>query len=101
LVRIVIAATTKFPSLGRAFYESGPCYGEGRLAEHMEAWRAAGMLRFEDGRVAARHFLGLCKSDLFQGCLFGATDAVSPEAIGVSVDHAVEAFMRAYGAKSG
>jgi len=26
-VRIVIAATAKFPNLGRAFYESGPCYG--------------------------------------------------------------------------
>src|ERR1700733_2116897 len=27
LIRIVIGATAKFPSLGRTFYESGPCYG--------------------------------------------------------------------------
>ncbi len=98
LLRIVIAATAKFPSLGRAFYESGPHYGEGRLAEHMAAWREAGELQFEDSHVAARHFLGLCKSGVFLGCLFGAAGAVSRDAIGKSVDDAVAVFMRAYGA---
>ena len=97
LLRIVIAATAKFPSLGLAFYESGPRYGETRLAEHMEAWRVAGTLQFDDACVAARHFLGLCKSGLFLRCLFGETGAASPEEIGQSVDHAVDAFMRAYG----
>lgn len=99
LVRIVIAATTKFPNLGRAFYESGPRYGENRLAEHMQAWRAAGVLQFSDARVAAQHFLDLCKSGVFLGCLFGAADDVPPEAIEATVDRAVDVFMRAYGAK--
>jgi AcrR family transcriptional regulator len=98
-LRIVIAATAKFPNLGRAFYESGPCFGERRLAERMEAWRAAGALQFDDARVAARHFLGLCKSGVFTACLFGVTDTASPEAVRESVDHAVDAFMRAYGVK--
>jgi AcrR family transcriptional regulator len=99
LLRIVIAATSKFPSLGRAFYESGPRYGETRLAEHMEAWRAGGLLQFDDSLVTARHFLGLCKSGVFMACLFGETDRVAPEVIGETVDHAVEAFMRAYGTR--
>ena len=98
LMRIVIAATNKFPSLGRTFYESGPCYGEKMLARHMEAWRDAGRLQFDDGETAARHFLGLCKSGVFTACLFGVNDTASPEAIGESIDRAVEAFMRAYGA---
>src|ERR1700722_9960797 len=51
-VRIVIAATGKFPSLGRAFYESGPCYGVTRLAVRLEEGRGAGPLRFENGRAA-------------------------------------------------
>jgi AcrR family transcriptional regulator len=96
-VRIVIAATAKFPSLGRTFYEAGPCYGETRLSERLEVWREAGVLQFPDGRVAARQFIDLCKSGLFTACLFGATESLSEEAIARNVDAAVEVFMRAYG----
>jgi AcrR family transcriptional regulator len=97
-VRIVIAATAKFPSLGRVFYESGPRYGEIKLAERLEAWRAQGVLQFTDGRLAARQFIDLCKSGVFHGCLFGLTETASPETIAHSVEAAVEMFMRAYGA---
>ena len=98
-VRIVIAATAKFPNIGRAFYESGPCFGEIRLAERLEVWRQAGVLQFADGRVAARHFIDLCKSGVFTACLFGAAERASPEAIAQNVEAAVEVFMRAYGAR--
>jgi AcrR family transcriptional regulator len=97
-VRIVIAATAKFPKLGRTFYESGPLYGEMRLAERLEDWREAGLLDFDDARVAARQFLSLCKSGLHLGCLFGVAERASPEAIAETIDAAVEVFMRAYGA---
>ena len=99
-VRTVIAATAKFPNLGRAFYESGPCYGETRLAEVLEIWRASGKLRFDDARAAARHFLDLCKSGVYLGCLFGVTEDVSPVVIAETVDRAVEVFLRAYGARA-
>ncbi len=99
-VRIVIAATAKFPSLGRAFYESGPCFGEIRLAERLEVWRQAGVLQFDDGRRAARQFIDLCKSGVFTACLFGAADTASPAEIARNVDAAVEVFMRAYGVPS-
>ncbi len=97
LVRIVIGATAKFPNLGRAFYESGPCYGETKLAARLEAWRAEGALHFDDGRVAARHFIDLAKSGLLNACLFGAAETASPEAIARNVDVAVEVFVRLYG----
>jgi AcrR family transcriptional regulator len=98
-VRIVIAATAKFPNLGRTFYESGPCYGVTRLAARMEQWREAGLLEFGNGRVAAQQFIDLCKSGLFTSCLFGAAESISAEAIAANVESAVEVFMRAYGAK--
>jgi AcrR family transcriptional regulator len=98
-VRIVIAATGKFPSLGRAFYESGPTYGVMKLAEKLVDWRTAGLLRIDDPILAAHQFLGMCKSGVFQGCLFGAAIA-SPEEIARTVDSAVEVFMRAYGTES-
>ena len=50
-LRIVIAATGKFPSLGRAFYESGPCWGVYRLAERLERWREDDLLQFDDSRL--------------------------------------------------
>src|ERR1700691_647402 len=34
-VRTVIAASHKFPQLGRAFYEAGPCFGANRLSGYM------------------------------------------------------------------
>jgi len=100
-VRIVIAATAKFPNLGRAFYESGPCYGVTRLAGRLEEWREAELLEFENGRVAAQQFIDLCKSGLFTACLFGAAESISAEAINTNVKSAVEVFMRAYGADGG
>jgi AcrR family transcriptional regulator len=99
-VRIVIAATAKFPSLGRAFYESGPCWGVSRLAERLEAWREAGLLQFVDSRLAAQHFIDLCKSGLFSACLFGAAETASPEAVASNVDAAIEVFMCAYGTRA-
>jgi AcrR family transcriptional regulator len=97
-VRIVIAVTGKFPNLGRVFYDSGPCFGELRLAARLEAWRESGALEFDDSRIAARHFIDLCKSGVFTGCLFGVTETATPEAIAETVDRGVEVFMRAYGA---
>ena len=99
-VRIVIAATTKFPSLGRAFYEAGPCYGEACLAERLEEWRAAGLLAFGDSRRAARQFLDLCKSGIFAACLFGAVSEVSAGEIAQTVQEAVDLFLRVYSASS-
>src|SRR5579863_7347870 len=32
-IRMVISACAKFPSLGRVFFEAGPCYGAERFAE--------------------------------------------------------------------
>jgi AcrR family transcriptional regulator len=100
-VRIVIGATHKFPRLGRAFYESGPCYGEKRLAARLEEWRGAGALNIADSRRAARQFVDMCKGEAFMSCLFGVTETATPETIAAGVDAAVEVFMRAYGVPAG
>ena len=98
-LRVVIAATAKFPRLGQAFYEAGPCHGAHKLAAELIKLREAGQLDFDgDGVRVARHFVGLAKSDVFNAVLFGAIETVAPEAIATAVDAAVEVFMRAYGA---
>ncbi len=44
-VRVVIAATAKFPRLGRAFYEAGPLYGTQKLAAQLDAFVEFGLAR--------------------------------------------------------
>jgi AcrR family transcriptional regulator len=97
-VRIVIAATAKFPQLGRAFYEAGPCHGIRNLAAQIVKLHDAGALEIEDAELAAQHFIDLCKSGVFNRVLFGVNETVDPREIEVAVDAAVEVFMRAYGA---
>ena len=99
-LRVVIAATGKFPRLGRAFYEAGPCYGVSKLAEQLRALTASGALDVADPERAARQFIDLCKSGVFNAVLFGAIESVPPDDIDASVDAAVEVFLRAYGAKA-
>jgi AcrR family transcriptional regulator len=98
-LRVIIAATAKFPSLGRAFYEAGPCHGARKLAAQLIKLRDAGQLVFENPERTARHFVDLAKSGVFNPILFGAAETPSTEEIAASVDAAVEVFMRAYGEK--
>src|ERR1700685_4585349 len=97
-VRIVIAATAKFPRLGQAFYEAGPCHGVRNLAAQLVKLCDAGALEIEDAQRAAQHFIDLCKSGVLNPVLFGVIETVDPREIEVAVDAAVEVFMRAYGA---
>jgi AcrR family transcriptional regulator len=95
-VRVVIAATARFPSLGRAFYEAGPRYGVQKLAARLEAFTQAGMLEIDDFEAAAGQFINLCCSDWHKQVLFGVVESVPPEAIDASVDRAVEFFLKVY-----
>src|SRR5262249_35259174 len=61
-LRTVIAASAKFPQIGRAFYEAGPQYGAGRLADYLARQVEAGALDVADTRRAAFHFVELCQS---------------------------------------
>jgi len=53
LARVVLAATEKFPHVGRAFYEAGPLYGATRLAAELEDMEKSGVLKVPDPERAA------------------------------------------------
>ena len=95
-VRVVIAATGRFPRLGRAFYEAGPLYGAQKLAEQLDVFVASGALEIADTERAARQFIDLCLSGVHKPLLFGVVDSVTPNEIEASVDAAVEVFLKAY-----
>ena len=96
-VRVVIATTPRFPRLGQAFYEAGPAYGVGRLAEQLEAFSQRGALNVANPVLAARQFINLCCADFHKQVLFGVVEAPTREAIEAAVDQTVELFLKVYG----
>jgi AcrR family transcriptional regulator len=97
-VRTVIAASAKFPQLGRAFYQAGPCFGASRLSDYMRRMNDEGALRIADIDRAAWQFLDLCQAGTFKPLLFCMIDELSAGEIEAGVRAAVDVFMAAYGA---
>jgi len=63
-VRLIANESSRFPELGRLFYESGPQATIRRLARFLDEARADGLLQFEDSAVAATQFLSLVRGEL-------------------------------------
>jgi AcrR family transcriptional regulator len=95
-VRTIIAAASKFPEIGRIFYEAGPQFGQQRLALWLRRKVAEGALAIDDCDAAAVQFLNLAQGTLFRTMLFCGTQPPSREAIERTVDQAVRAFLTLY-----
>jgi AcrR family transcriptional regulator len=96
-VRTVIAASGKFPQLGRAFFEAGPCFGASCLAVYLRRQSEKGLLRVADFEAAAWQFLELMQGGAFKQVLFGVVDELPPARIRQVVESGVAVFMAAYG----
>jgi AcrR family transcriptional regulator len=98
LLRIVIAAAGKFPSIGKAFFDEGPCRGTQKLGRYLERMTELGVLHVEHPELAARQFLDLCKTGIHLRLLLGDREPPKPEEIARNLDSAVKVFLAAYGA---
>jgi AcrR family transcriptional regulator len=96
-IRMVIGAAEKFPQLGQAFYEAGPCQGSARLKAYLDRQVEAGRLLIEDTGVAAQHYLDLCVSGLMRRLLFAVGEPPTENQIKDNVEHAIRVFFAAYG----
>ncbi len=97
--RMVFSACAKFPNLGRAFFEAGPCYGADRFAEVLQGFVDRGVLAIDDTRAAARQYLDMVHGAAVKPALFCAVEGVTPENAAKAVNGAVYVFMAAYAAK--
>jgi AcrR family transcriptional regulator len=95
-IRVVVAASAKFPRLGQAFYDAGPAYGLAQLKERLDRYVAAGALTIEDTDVAARQFIDLCLGDTLKRIFFLVVESVAPEEVDLIVDQSVALFLKAY-----
>lgn len=97
LIRIVGMETTRFPQLGRRFYQLGPERGRRSLAEYLEVQVKQGALRDADPHVMAEHFFGLVAGAALFSRLLGVRSHRSMmERSPRHIEQAVETFLRAY-----
>lgn len=94
-VRTAMAAASKFPEIGNAFYEAGPDYGQRRLAAFL-----AGRSDFAatDPNLAAIDFISLVQGTLLRRALF-RSEQVDDGEIEDTVRRGVDSFLRLYPAK--
>ena len=98
LRRLVIGEASRFPELGRAFYERGPGRTIDALTQAFDGLAARGVLRLEDPRLAAAHFNWLVMSVPINAVMFLGEEAIPPAGeVDRIVGGAVRVFIAAYG----
>jgi TetR/AcrR family transcriptional repressor of mexJK operon len=101
LRRLVIAEASRFPELGRAFYERGPARTIGALTTAFKRLAARGLLTLDDPQLAAAHFNWLVMSiPLNRAMLLGDDTTPSTRDLHHYADAGVRAFLSAYGRHS-
>jgi AcrR family transcriptional regulator len=98
LRRLVIGEASRFPELGRTFYEQGAGRTIGALATTFERLAARGVLQLDDPLLAAAHFNWLIMSaPVNQAMLLGQDETPAPADLERYADGGVRAFIAAYG----
>jgi TetR/AcrR family transcriptional repressor of mexJK operon len=98
LRRLVIAEASRFPELGRTFYEQGPGRTISALATAFERLAARGLLQLENPLLAAAQFNWLIMSEpLNHAMLLGDDGPPDPADLERHADDGVRTFLAAFG----
>ncbi len=73
-VRMVAAASAKFPEIGRVFFQAGPAFAIARIKTYFETKIAQGQMRRVDAEMAAVQFIDVISGCLHKPRLFNAQD---------------------------
>jgi TetR/AcrR family transcriptional repressor of mexJK operon len=98
LRRLIISEASRFPELGRSYYQRGPQRVLAALASSFDKLAERGWLRFEDPLLAANHFAFLVLAIPLDRALV-CGDAAVPDTAEIErlADSAVSVFLSAYG----
>lgn len=97
IFRMFLAESSRFPELGRAFYESGPKRFRDRMVAYLRRAVEEGELAIEDFELAADQFGKLCEAGLVDEMLFGVRLRVTEAERRRIVEGAVDTFLARYG----
>ena len=96
LRRLVIGEASRFPVLGRTYYERGPGRSTERLASQFQVLVERGLLELDDPQLAAQHFNWLVLSIPLNQAMFSVDLDFSPAELDRYADEAVRIFLAAY-----
>ena len=97
LRRVVIGEATRFPALGRAFYDGGLARTVATLAPVLSGLTEQGRLAVDDAPLAAEHLVWLVLSiPLNRAMLLGDDHGIAAEDLDRYADAGVAAFLAAY-----
>ncbi|MBP1861460.1 TetR/AcrR family transcriptional regulator [Rhizobium herbae] len=99
--RLVIAEATRFPELGKIFFENGPKSIIGVIASILAQAADRQELTICDPGGAAWRFKALCEARLFEQCLWAIRDGATEEEIAQNVEPAVRIFLNTFGTGNG
>jgi TetR/AcrR family transcriptional repressor of mexJK operon len=97
IYRVVVAESTRFPELGRAFYESGPGLFRTVFAGWLAEQHAVGRIRVDDPMLAADQFISMLRGGLYMRATLGLAVPPWDQEIDAIVASAAAMFVRAYG----
>ena len=99
LRRLVIAESSRFPELGRAFYAQGPGRTIAVLATTFERLADRGLLTIDDPTLAAAQFNWLVMSAPLNQAMLLGRDHLNKTELKRHADQGVRTFLAAYGTR--
>jgi TetR/AcrR family transcriptional regulator, mexJK operon transcriptional repressor len=96
MVRVVNMESSRFPDLGKRFYELGPGRGIAILASYMEEQIKRQRLIKENPQIMAEHLMSLVTGGYVRWTMLGLPDNLSLKEKKQRINAAVEMFLRAY-----
>lgn len=94
--RTIIAESSRFPELAKAFYDAGPRRAADSLADYLAAMDRGGTLRVDDPAAAARQFFAMMRGDLYMRRLLGLGGDPDPAEVRRVASRAVSAFLAVF-----
>jgi len=96
LHRLVMGEVSRFPEVGRIFYERAPRPVHELLATFLERAMERGELRRADPLEASQFLTALCMARSHLKLLTGVAPVLSPDAAEADAEAAIDVFLRAY-----
>jgi len=91
--RVVLAESSAFPELGKAFWDAGPDVMKNDIAEYLKDLDHRGVLNVKNPVLSAFQFIGMLKWPYHMRRLFGAGNAPTDLEMEESLDIAVSTFV--------